>query len=196
MSLLEAARLEQALKQSLKKGSASVYSLGPTEPVTELIRPSEAWIIRCKYNSEVLVTTGGSALPMIDIDLPFYDLPLAGIEKQLHKTELKLQLRVYETAHGFRLLVESQVLSPEGSVYQHLAKSLGCDSSYLHLCQQQNCYRARLTPKPEAEAGARVCRYLGTISTIESGLIDEALADLVQLHDERTGALFDSGVLG
>jgi len=197
MSNLQKALLERTLKQqSLKKGSASFYSLGPTEPVTELVVPSAAWIVNCKYGSEVLVSTGGSALPMIDIDAPFYDQPLAEIEKQLLKTELMLQLRVYETAHGLRLLVESQTLSPAGGVFRHLAESLCCDPSYLHLCQQQNSYRARLTPKPGAEAGARVCRYLGTVSSIQTGLIDEALADLVRLHDERTGALLDSGVLG
>ena len=169
----------------------SVYNLGPTEPITELLRPSEAWITRCKYGSAVLVTYGGSALPMIDLDCG--DFTWTFFEKTLAATELNLQLRVYKTAHGVRMLVESQALKPDGAVFRVLAEAMHCDPSYLNLCQVQNCYRARLTQKPEGVAAARVCQYLGTIGNAG---IDEYLAPLIQLHDERTGALLESGDLG
>ena len=171
--------------------SYSVYNLGPTEPITELLRPSEAWITRCKYGSEVLVTYGDSALPMIDIDCG--DVTRNFLEGALAATELNLQLRVYKTAHGVRLLAESQVLKPDGAVIRVLAETMRCDPSYLNLCQVQNCYRARLTQKPEGAGAARVCEYLCTIGNAG---IDEYLAPLIQLHDERTGALLESGVLG
>lgn len=201
MSLFTKEMLEQTLSKSDdSKESCSVYDLGPMEPVTGLIRPSEAWIVRCKYGSEVLVTRGQSALPMIDLDvsvrwhLPELENdPLLLFRYWLSDTELNLQLRVYETAHGYRLLVESQNLTPDGSVFAMLARGFECDPSYLKLCQKQDCYRARLTPKPKAAEGARVCKYLGTIS---GGRIDEYLSSLIQLHDERTGALLDSGELG
>ena len=183
--------LKEAIKNSWLN-SCSVYSLGPTEPVTELIEPEQAWIVRCKYGSEVLVTCGDLALPMIDIDNKQGLLP-ALFERMLRSTELNLQLRVYETAHGFRLLVESQTLKPEGATFAVLARTFDCDQSYLKLCQKQQCYRARLTLKPGAADGARVCRYLETIG---SAGIDETLAPLIQLHDERTGALLPSGELG
>ena len=176
------------------KSSDSVYDLGPVEPVTELIRPAEAWIVRCLYGSEVLVTCGDSALPMIDIDCPpFDDEPLGECSRLLQELELNLQLRVYQTAHGFRLLVENQTIKPNGQLYRLLARAFHCDDSYLRLCIQQECYRARLTPKPGAEPGTTTCRYLGTVG--DAG-IDEALAPLIQLHDERTGALRDDGELG
>jgi hypothetical protein len=57
----------------------------------------------------------------------------------------------------------------------------------------QNCYRARLSLKPDSAEGVRVCRYLGTIG---SAGIDENLAPMIHLHDERTGALLESGELG
>ena len=171
--------------------SYSVYNLGPTEPITELLRPSEAWITRCKYGSEVLVTYGDSALPMIDIDSE--DVTREFLEETLSATELNLQLRVYKTAHGVRLLIESQALKPDGAVIRVLAEAMHCDTSYLKLCQVQNCYRARLTQKPEGAAAARVCEYLCTIGNAG---VDEYVAPLIQLHDERTGALLQSGELG
>ena len=178
-----------------KSASVSVYGLGAVEPVTELIRPNEAWIVRCKYNSEVLVSCGDSALPMVDIDDCLIDVGgwVEAFSKLLAKTELNLQVRAYKTAHGYRLLVESQTLKPEGSTYELLARAFSCDASYLELCQKQKCFRARLTPKPEAESGAGTCRYLGTIG--DAG-IDEALAGLIQLHDKRTGALLYDRELG
>lgn len=174
--------------------SCSVYNLGPTEPITELLRPSEAWITRCKYGSEVLVTYGDSALPMIDIDCgDFTSLLWNFLEGALAATELNLQLRVYKTAHGVRLLAENQSLKPDGAVFRVLAEAMHCDPSYSNLCQVQNCYRARLTQKPEGAAAARVCEYLCTIGNAG---VDEYLAPLIQLHDERTGALLESGELG
>ena len=172
--------------------------MGPAEPVTELLRPSEAWIVRCKYDSEVLITCGDSALPMVDLDGNF-DLEgqeLRHFALSLHRSELQLQLRVYKTAHGYRLLVENQTLKTGGEIYQLLDRCFGpwgSDTSYFNLCKKQKCFRARLTPKPEATEGARVCEYLGTIG---SGGIDENLAPLIHLHDERTGALLESGELG
>ena len=93
--------------------------------------------------------------------------------------ELNLQVRVYKTAHGYRLLVESQTLKPDGSTYELLARAFSCDASYLELAKTK-ILPARLTPKPEAESGAGTCRYLGTIGNAG---IDEALAPLIQLHD-------------
>ena len=174
-----------------KKKSCSVYDLGPAEPVTELIRPSEAWIVHCKYDSQVLITRGSSALPMIDID--DHELCSSTLESLLKGTELNVQFRVYKTAHGYRLLVESQTLKPDGGLFQGLAKAFDCDDSYLQLCRMQNCYRARLSLKPDSAEGVRVCRYLGTIG---SAGIDENLAPMIHLHDERTGALLESGELG
>ena len=199
LSQVQAVQAAPAKERQGKKKSCSVYDLGPAEPVMELIRPREAWIVECKYDSNVLVTRGNSALPMVDIDhcnpLGVVDpvLDMHWMEMTLGESELNLQIRVYETAHGFRLLVENQLLTPSGKVFRVLAKAFDCDPSYLKLCQSQECYRARLTPRPEATYGARVCKYFGTIG---SAGISEDLAPLIQLHDERTGALLESGELG
>ena len=75
-----------------------------------------------------------------------------------------------------------------------LAKNLGCDSLYLALCQKQNCYRIRLTPKSETYAiRSRTCRFIGILGEdLESCHEVQAL---IQIHDIRTGALDSAGGL-
>src|SRR5262245_6697810 len=57
-------------------------------------------------------------------------------------------LRLYETAGGFRLLFTDRRYDPKESRTQSIFEGLGCDPLYRRLCEQQECFRARLTPKP------------------------------------------------
>ncbi len=164
------------------------------EVVTELIRPSEAWIVRCGFGSDVLVTRGASALTMIDYDGTFVTpkKPLDFFGGELELWELDLQMRVYKTAHGYRGLVENRSYKPGYPIYNILSDCMCNDPLYGRICEAEGGYRARLTPKPLAPFNARTCQYLGTVG---SARIDEYLAPLIQLHDERTGALLESGEL-
>lgn len=56
--------------------------------------------------------------------------------------------RLYRTRLGFRLLVTHELLAPDSAVAQEVFKAMRTDSTYVRLCRQQQCYRARLTPKP------------------------------------------------
>ncbi len=56
--------------------------------------------------------------------------------------------RLYETNNGFRVVIASQVDSPRNRPMVSMMKDLYVDRTYLYLCLRQNCYRARLTPKP------------------------------------------------
>ncbi len=59
-----------------------------------------------------------------------------------------LALRIYETAAGFRLVVLNKTMDPTSDESQSIMKELESDNLYQLLCQNQQCYRARLTPKP------------------------------------------------
>lgn len=59
-----------------------------------------------------------------------------------------LALRVYRTFAGLRCLVTNQTFDPLRSETKELMKELGCDPLYIKLCRHQECFRARLTPKP------------------------------------------------
>ncbi|MBO4618652.1 MAG: hypothetical protein J5654_00935 [Victivallales bacterium] len=54
-------------------------------------------------------------------------------------------IRIYRTRAGYRLLLDTPL---EGKDCQKLMKCFHADPLYTTLCRSQNCYRARLTPKP------------------------------------------------
>ncbi|MCB2379751.1 hypothetical protein LGH70_19300 [Hymenobacter sp. BT635] len=64
---------------------------------------------------------------------------------QLHP---EWNFRLYRTRLGFRLLVTHQLLAPTSTEAQEIFAAMLTDAVYVRLCQSQDCYRARLTPKP------------------------------------------------
>jgi len=58
------------------------------------------------------------------------------------------KFRLYRTRRGFRLLVMQQLLAPTSPEAQEVFAAMRTDTLYVQLCQTQDCYRARLTPKP------------------------------------------------
>ncbi len=59
-----------------------------------------------------------------------------------------LSARVYETAAGFRIIITSAPFTAGSSDAEALLAEFGCDPLYVRLCRLQECFRARLTPKP------------------------------------------------
>ena len=57
-------------------------------------------------------------------------------------------LRVYRTPKGFRVLVMHQIFDPRGDEAQLLFNALQADPNYVRMCKNQNCFRARISPKP------------------------------------------------
>jgi hypothetical protein len=60
----------------------------------------------------------------------------------------RLSARIYKTAAGYRVLVTDRLLPVKTSETDALLKELGSDPLYVRLCQMQESFRARLTPKP------------------------------------------------
>jgi len=58
------------------------------------------------------------------------------------------KIRLYRTRRGYRLLALHQLLPPDSPVVHAAFAALGADAVYARLCQTQQCYRARLSPKP------------------------------------------------
>ncbi|RSK42531.1 hypothetical protein [Hymenobacter perfusus] len=56
--------------------------------------------------------------------------------------------RLYRTRLGFRLIVTHRLLAPDSPEAQEVFAAMRTDSRYMHLCEKQDCYRARLSPKP------------------------------------------------
>ena len=56
--------------------------------------------------------------------------------------------RIYRTAAGIRLLATHALFDPKDPICQAVFDATGADPLYRKLCQTQECFRARLTPKP------------------------------------------------
>jgi hypothetical protein len=57
-------------------------------------------------------------------------------------------LRVYRTPAGLRVLVMHQTFRPSEPAVESLFAALRVDPVYAQMCRNQNCFRARVSPKP------------------------------------------------
>jgi hypothetical protein len=55
---------------------------------------------------------------------------------------------VYRTFKGYRLLLCHQLFDPSDPASDTIMEQLGADTLYRRLCRIQECFRARLSPKP------------------------------------------------
>jgi len=62
--------------------------------------------------------------------------------------EKGLGVRAYRTASGYRFLITNYGFSAASGEAESLMKQFGADPLYVRLCKAQECFRARLTPKP------------------------------------------------
>lgn len=58
------------------------------------------------------------------------------------------RLHVYRTPAGLRLLAMHRLFDPREPEVAAAFEALGVDADYARMCRNQNCFRARLTPKP------------------------------------------------
>lgn len=96
----------------------------------------------------------------IDIDFPrkgcFFSLfssrksPEEKILKRVekwHQENDHYSLRLYQTFAGCRLIIMNRLFNDRMKEAVQLMQELGADPLYIRLCQQQQCFRARLEPK-------------------------------------------------
>lgn len=135
------------------------YEAGIKEFVAEII--DEANIVTvCRYGARVLNTNEYTILDLDDYAKSVWDIfkPLKHLTKKqriIYKFErfldkhpdLGLDFRIYETSKGIRV-IGKKYLDPNNEKYKKLLSKLNVDWLYLVLSQKQQCYRARLTPKP------------------------------------------------
>jgi len=73
--------------------------------------------------------------------------PVTKIRRVIGRTP-GLGMKVYRTPNGYRGLVTSQPYAPGSSEAEALLRSFESDDLYVKMCKAQQCFRARLTPKP------------------------------------------------
>ncbi len=57
-------------------------------------------------------------------------------------------LRLYRTPAGYRVLVMDKTFDPNGKEALDFFRALKSDPIYVRMCQNQRCFRARVSPKP------------------------------------------------
>lgn len=57
-------------------------------------------------------------------------------------------LRVYRTPMGYRVVVMHATFDPRGDEALEFLQQIRSDPIYVRMCQNQNCFRARVSPKP------------------------------------------------
>lgn len=60
----------------------------------------------------------------------------------------ELHIRLYRTPMGFRVLLMNDTYSPKSDEAITILKALNSDSVYVQMCRNQDCFRARVSPKP------------------------------------------------
>jgi hypothetical protein len=173
---LESAR--KTLQRFLRGEELSRYPYGSTSAIREEVIENltdengdvTAAITQNAYGSLVL---NASQVMFVDIDFPFVTLAdvgrsflaklfkgdrtppevkheAAALErlKAFHDQHRAWGLRVYRTAAGLRVLVTHALFQPNTKETRQLLTEFGSDPLYMRLCEQQECFRARLTPKP------------------------------------------------
>lgn len=93
--------------------------------------------------------------------------------------------RLYRTHSGYRLICTSRPIGHGEMWYAlRLLRFLKADPRYIDLCKTQECFRARLTPKPwrgEDRCNA-VCYLMNEIGDE----VHPAIAEQLRLHDDLT----------
>jgi hypothetical protein len=123
--------------------------------------------------------------------------------------------RIYRTSAGLRFLATHALFDPKDPVCQAVFDATGADPLYRKLCQTQECFRARLTPKPwrcdignppnrwpfldhaaelafnswdgSYQSASRLKASCNLLSE-GTGQIHDELRPLVKLHDDMTRA--------
>jgi hypothetical protein len=173
------------------------------EPVIRTIGYSV--ITRCRYGAEVI---NMPSIMAIDID---YMIETKGKEETMKNTvelakkiveDYDLAFRIYRTFKGLRVIVLGEDFHPRTYKSYDLMCDFDCDDIYSILCIKQNCFRLRLTPKPERigitdkydSSQSWIDRYNQAIIGFASAKFiqqigpDIDLPDEIKIHDNVTGS--------
>ncbi|MFP6764433.1 MAG: hypothetical protein VB858_12475 [Planctomycetaceae bacterium] len=96
----------------------------------------------------LLTGSAGQADQVSPADRADQDEVIVDRVRQLVEQSDGLGVRLYRTSNGFRALVTSQTWDPLSPDTTRLLEDFGSDPLYVTLCRSQQCFRARLTPKP------------------------------------------------
>ena len=226
---LAKSRARKMLKRINHKNDSESYlvpydKIPLAEPIIENINDKVGNLIGViTRNHEGCLVLNTKNLVFIDVDLPkirislickilsiFFKETKKDSEQETYENIIKvlehyrLSARIYKTKAGFRIILENSY-SPDDFNLLKIMKELKADPLYIKLCKRQNCFRARLTPKPyriglsnlahkfpyqESEIYEWETQYKNVISNYSVCVLlktlnnSPELNDLTKLHDQ------------
>lgn len=206
---------------------SSTYEADIREEIVQAV-DEHTVITRNRYGAEILNCSSPVIVDIDDVAPSFWKRLFGGggnseedrinrivarvrelVEKQKHGIR---GARLYRTPAGVRAILACAETDPNSGYVETVMNVLDADPLYYHLCRKQNCYRARLTPKPrrinmkslnqswpvdEAKirerenwvagyrsvaAGYAACSFIEAIGETQS-------SSTIDLHDRWSGAL-------
>jgi len=210
-----AQRVAQRLATGGMKGGHYLYGDRPLpEPVLYEFQ-NGGWDPRAAITRNVY-----GALVMNTRDLMFIDIDREGhaVVNEIQRVAMagNLDARVYRTAGGYRVLVTNYGFQAGHPHSESLMREFRADPLYVRLCQMQQSFRARLTPKPwrcglgmppvafpyespkeearfrewDARYAATTARYATCqyVASFPGVRIEPAFQDLIDYHDQVSKA--------
>jgi hypothetical protein len=162
-ALLDARRRREAVQNKISGASPQPadYDADIAEELIERLNDKNA-VTRNRYGALILNT---ESTTIIDIDrhrrtfAEFLGLRKTPENKAAIMADMELLaarpeyadfgFRIYETCKGMRVILNGHYLKPAGKESRTLMRRCNADPLFALLCRKQDCYRARLTPKPE-----------------------------------------------
>lgn len=199
------------------------YEVEIREEILQIVN-EKSIITRNRYGAQVL---NAESLMFLDIDKPRTTFGSLFRKSDRQQDKLKIfemirklgtsprysmfGFRLYETFQGARVIVLGKEFAPRDSATLSLMREFNCDPLYVSICRKQNCFRARLTPKPyrikmqaykvqyprEGDDPAfqnwlreyeYQSRNFSTCNFIEQVGSSQAEVEAVRVHDKITGA--------
>ncbi len=147
-----AANLQNALRGAERRAVAYAYSVERSiEPLFETLDSSDpdGASANVTVNSYGALVINANRALFVDVDTEAgTDEIAAQCLAELVGHQPELGFRVYRTRAGWRYLCTTHAFDPAANSTQLLLEALQSDPNYRLLCRIQNCFRARLTPKP------------------------------------------------
>lgn len=157
---LQALKSAQLIEDRISAGGRLKEYEVPIKEHVERVIDDQNIISVCRYGAKILNSTKFTILDLDDYPFDFFDLfksvrKLPKKERIIFKFLQKIQqypdfgsdFRIYETTKGIRVIGRKYV-DPSGRRYIFLMRKFAVDWIYCLMSQKQNCYRARITPKP------------------------------------------------
>ncbi|OAD24078.1 transmembrane prediction [Candidatus Thiomargarita nelsonii] len=135
------------------------YEVAIKEHVSDIIDESNIISI-CRYGAKILNTNQYTILDLDDYPVDIFDVfkslgKMSKKERIVFKFQERIKrypllgsdFRIYETTKGVRV-IGKKYINPSEKNYTSLMRKLFVDWIYIQMSKKQNCYRARITPKP------------------------------------------------